>query len=262
MKTARLFLALAAMLPAASHGAATIAADNASDAAYNDGWTTGDNGGSLFGAWTISTSSGNSGQNGVFIGTSANNGTPVSGNIDVSSESFGMYANSSQTVAAVRSFTVGGPNASAVLGLDQFFSLKMDNGNIATGASVGFGLQNSGGTNRLEFYFQGGDSNYTVNLGGTEYDTGIGFTDDGLDISFRQDAANGYQLIVGATTFTQANFQALGGSDISQFRLFNFNSGSGSANDAFFNSFAVTPEPSRAMFLAIGIAGLIFRRRR
>lgn len=254
-----LTLASAVLIPCLGQGAATFADDNASDAAYNGPgfWQTGDNGGNLFGPWTLSAS----GTAGHFIGNSALNGSGASGNINVAGESFGMYANAGGLSEAVRGFTVGGPNTSNVLGVGQIFVLRMDTGFIDSGSTVGFGLQNSSGTNRFEVYFKGGSANYFVN-NGTEQATSVPFTADGLDISFRQDASNGYELKIGATTYTQADFGVLSGSDISRFRLFNAGAGAGSSKDAFFNSFAVVPEPSRVLLIGLGATALVFRRRR
>jgi len=64
-----------------------VAFDNASAAAYDDGWLSGDNGGTGFGAWTVQGSGGNDPANfGRFIGSStANDGGDSNGDGDINS---------------------------------------------------------------------------------------------------------------------------------------------------------------------------------
>ena len=67
--------------------AAPVASDNAGN--YSS-WTTGTNGGTGFGAWTLSSSDGSSGQ---FLGNSANNGG-YEGKTGVGNPAFGFYSDS------------------------------------------------------------------------------------------------------------------------------------------------------------------------
>lgn len=90
--------------------ATVIAQDTASDAVYDDGWQTGDNGGFGFGAWTIrTTTGGNDAFNGVFVGSSTGNGDGDSngdGDINTSpgNRALGLYANSGNAAVAFRAF--------------------------------------------------------------------------------------------------------------------------------------------------------------
>ena len=246
----------------ASYGAA-VASDNASNVLYNGGRIdTGENGGSGFGTWTVTPGS-NSGFAGNFEGSS-----------DAGSDSWGFYANTSNTSSAVRTFTTGGPSNVNFLAFQESFSLTMDNNSINNGGTVGFGLQNSSATNRLEFYFLGGDSAYTVNIGGTAYllngaggRPNLPFTSTGLSITYFQQASNAFTLSItrlsdnALFTVTNATTQSLAASDISQVRLFNFNAGG--SNDQFFNNLVVVPEPTSAMLLgASALASMFMMRRR
>ena len=67
-------------LPTLTASAAQIASDNASQPAYADGWQAGDNGGSGFGPWTITSTAGGL----TAIGSSTANGDmqPPTGDID------------------------------------------------------------------------------------------------------------------------------------------------------------------------------------
>lgn len=233
---------------------ALLATDNAGN--YSS-WANGNNQGSGFGAWALSGTA----NSGFFIGSSANNGNPMpSGNIDTSGKAWGLFANSDTTASAVRPFT------GSALAANEQFLIRMDNGLIQNGGTVGFGLQNSSGANRFEFYFVGGGSGYTINIGGTIINTGIGFTDDGLSLVFAQGAANAWALDVTPAGGSTSHFSGtLAASDISQLRLFNFNAGNGGASDAFYNDIQVVPEPVNLAFGTFGVlllAGGIWRQAR
>lgn len=208
--------------------------DIASNSPYSDGWQTADNGGTNFGAWTLSTT--NSSNAGHFRGNSANNGDG-NGDINTGGVALGMYANNGGTSNAVRPFL-------STLIPGTVFSLKMDNGYIESGGSVGFGLQNASGENLLEFYFRNGQANYKYNDNSGEQDTGLGFTDDGLTIEITLLSSTTYQLTVtsnagGSFTTSGTLKNPAGGQAIAQFRLFNSNAGDGGQRDAFFNNFSV-----------------------
>src|SRR5689334_17143483 len=81
----------------------TPASDNASNAAYSDGWTTGDNGGTGFGAWTLT-----DGDGGHYVGATG-----------LGNNTFGLF-NTFQTTTtdAVRPFT-------GSLGAGQTFSIDL-----------------------------------------------------------------------------------------------------------------------------------------
>lgn len=201
--------------------------DQANNATYDGGWTNGLNGGNGFNAWSLSPAS-NTGNAGFFIGSS---------NINTGGESWGTYANSGQTASAVRPFSADLPVGGTV-------SFSMDNGNIQTGGTVGWGLQNSSGNNLLEFYFVGGQTDYKINNSAGEQGTGIGFTNGGLTMQFTLQTATTYQLVVtplggSSSTFSGSLKNPAGGQAVNRLRLFNANAGSGSANDAFYNSLSV-----------------------
>ena len=164
--------------------------DDANNVAYGDGWQNGDNGGAGFGAWALSATSGSAGH---FRANSTSNGDGdgnSDGDINSNNFAFGMYANSGAVSNAVRSFT-----KSMIPG--SVFSIKMDNGFIDNGASVGFGIQNAAGENLFEFYFQGGQSFYQINDGdGNNQNTTLSFSDEGFNIQFTLLTATTYELSV------------------------------------------------------------------
>ncbi len=221
--------------------------DNANAATY-DSWASGDNGGTNFGTWTLS-ATGNVSQTGFFVGSSASNGDGdgnSDGDINVGGEAWGLYANSSQTTNAVRAFASN-------LVANSTFSIKMDNGFIDNGATVGFGLQNASGDNLLEFYYRGGDgtNSYKKNDLGGEANVGLGYTDEGLSLTFNFPTATTYTAVLtsvssGSTVSFSGSLKNPGanGQAISKIRLFNFNAGNGGTNNLFFNNLSVCYPPT------------------
>ncbi|MEM7624558.1 MAG: PEP-CTERM sorting domain-containing protein [Planctomycetota bacterium] len=222
-----------------------VASDDASDPVYDNGWNTGVDGGTGFGPWIVG---GSGPAGGGFIG----GGT----DIDVAGEAFGVFGNNGDLGEGIRDFDVA-------LTAGQTFSITMDNGGIDNGGTVGFGLQNAGGDNLIEFFFVGGTSNYTVNAGSAAGTT-PGFTASGLKIEVTPEAGGLYTLTIDElSNGSGVDHTVTGGlfnnSDqaISRLRLFNANGGP----DVFFNDLLVTPEPASAMLIAAGALAMLRRRR-
>jgi uncharacterized repeat protein (TIGR03803 family) len=222
----------------------TGAADDASEAAYSGGWTTGSNGGWGFGPWTLTATSTNAGNDGFFVGTSISNAFVTSPGIDVGGKSWGLYANTSNDATAYRGF--------ASLTTGSVFSVSMDNGLIDSGNSVGFVLRNGNATTnynanaRFEFLFLGGGSSYAVVDASGYNPIGVPFTGTGLRLVFTLGTNDTYTFTVidNATANTDTNIAGTlagaPGSTIDSVALYNRNAGSGPANDAFFNSLQIT----------------------
>ena len=190
-------------------------------------WTNGQNDNTTgFGAWALTASGGTAG---FFSGSSdVNNG---------GTRSWGMFASGGANLAsAIRPVTMGVGNT---------LSYSMDNGFIDSGKVVGFGLQNASGQNLVELLFIGGQSFYKINDNVLGFDTSIGYTNGGLDVSLTYTALNTYSITIttkaGATvTYTGRNFaNQVGGQSPAQIRFFNAGAGTGSSFDLFFNSLAI-----------------------
>jgi len=220
-------------------------ADNANNAPYSNGWQSADNGGTNFGAWTLSTQNSNPSTGGHFRASSTGNGDGDSngdGDIDSGGFALGMYANSGDVSNAVR------PLVQALIP-GSVFSLQMDNGWIEAGGTVGFGLQNASGENLLEFYFRNGEADYKYNDAANEQNTGLGFSDEGLTVQVTLLTATTYQLSVtrlagGNFTTTGTLKSPAGGQAIARFRIFNANAGSDGQRNAYFNNFSVCYPPT------------------
>jgi hypothetical protein len=102
------------------------------------------------------------------------------------------------------------------------FTLRFDNNWIDNGAKVGMALANSSGSNRLNFYFLGGATNYYVDDSIANRDTSWPYTGGGFLITLSLTGSNGYSMNIGGSSLTGT----LGGSGaISQLVVYNLNAG-------------------------------------
>ena len=145
-----------------------------------------------------------------------------------------------------------------------------------TGGQIGFNLQNSSGNNIFQFYFNGGASDYYINVwtgiaAGIQIDAGVGYTSSPLTLDYSQGSGNSwaFSILQGNTLLATLTSASTGDSiwqnGISQVDLFSLNGGNlGNQNDnAFFNNLMVTtPEPSTMVLGASGMATLLLLRRR
>jgi hypothetical protein len=243
-------IALFAGTPAAT--AAGPASDNAAKAAYNDGWQTGDNGGTDWGGgWTLFETGGNGG---YFVGTSQNNGFG-DGNIDTGNSTWGIWANGGAAAQATRPFD-------GTLSIGQSFVIDLDTGFIDSGGSVEFSLSGSGAPweqDHFSLFFRGGESTYKIATGlypnSTETDTGVAFTSTGLHVVFTLTGATTYSVALtpagGSMTVVNGT---LANAFLDRVSLYNIHAGTGSPYDAFFNNMSIIPEPTP--FALVGRGGV------
>jgi hypothetical protein len=251
-----LVTATALFITTMANQAAVIGSDLASDPAYDDGWQTGDDGGTAatFGPWNL-TSQG--AQSGGFIGDSTTlNPGNTGANINTSGESFGLFGHSGQTSEAFRDF--GGLS----LEVDQTFSVELAlnfrNGN------KGFDLRDA--SDNVIFNFNIGADDYTVNLAASGNGS-IGSTysaDTEFALSFHQSSLTG-----GTWTITRSG----GVADVDSgtysgvaenIKLYvSQTTGVGAAEDNLYvNSLQIVPEPTTGALVLTAFAGLCLRRRR
>jgi hypothetical protein len=247
--------------------AAALAADDASGAAYADGWQMGDNGGSGFGPWTL-TQGANSG---FVVGSAAGNGVGAVGpggsaasTIDTGSPgvSWGLFAAGSETAEALRPLTGGG------LAVGQHLTLDFDNGLVTTaGRSVGWGLR-AGTIQRFEFMLSAGKGTYGLVDASGLRDTGLVATRGGVHADLALTGPDAYALTVspvdtsaGPVTLT-GTLAGVKGQAIDRVQVFDFDAGAGTDNRVFLNSVAVTPEPGGGVIILAMGAGAWCRRRR
>jgi hypothetical protein len=169
-------------------------------------WSNSLTGGTGFGAWSLTSS----GSGGHFL---ANNST----NMNVGSTTgFGLWANNSGISTAIRNF-----NTAMVAG--DSLALRFDNNWINNGSEVGFALADSSGNVKFRFYFVGGQSNYRITDNTAARDTGLGYTDAGLNLTLTLTSATAYSLSTGNTNITGT--LATAGGAISRLIVENKNAG-------------------------------------
>ena len=245
----KLLVAVVASIAVSSGAlAANNASDNASTANYPGGiWTTGSNGGSGFGSWTL-TSTPAGGSAGSYIGGTA-----------IGNPSFGIYSsgNNAATMLALRPFTGGGLTAG------QSFSVTIGNTvTIENPGQIGLSLM-SGSSARWTLKFVGGGANWLLNDGGSDFGAGQAYAaSTPLTLTFTYNGGSSYSYTFG--TGIGNNFTA--GADISNLDGVQFFSTNQGINQNMgINNLSVVPEPSTYALLAlsaVSFGGYVARRRR
>ncbi|MFM1830103.1 MAG: hypothetical protein RLZZ558_443 [Planctomycetota bacterium] len=253
-------VAVAATMAASVQASIVVASDNASN--YGGGWTSGSNGGTGFGAWTLEMLGG--GYKGAFIGNPGNIGVTGMG-----SSAFALYANGSDASSsgsgmaqafAYRSFN----NA---LGVGDSFSLQWginwDQGSGDVGTK-GFRLFTGTGNNlAMTIYNYNSGAIGIQSASGTVSDIGFGYGTNAMTWTFTQTTATSVTVTAndrdGSGTYS-ATFAVNGA--LSRFALFTGNSNNGGNSEPYFNNFTINAVPAPGAAALLGLAGLVAGRRR
>jgi hypothetical protein len=219
----------------------TTASDNAADAAYVDGWQSGDNGGFGFGPWDL-----------AFFDTQGTGlfhdpqfiSSPVDGS-SLGAPAFALTTNQVDTSLARRTLA-------APIGVGQTFSADVD-GSALDPLALGFTTGNTFdlyGSNGIERF-----SLFTNNQYHNDHWTATGDTDTGIPagnsfhIDFTLVTTNSYDLVLlplggGTPLFTQAGAPLAGTMDvgIDTIRITAYGTGSSTdgSKEIFFNKLMIT----------------------
>jgi hypothetical protein len=230
----------------------TVAATGSASLSYawrknGVGWGTGN-------AWTFTPTNCSGPNDGYYIGDSSADGS----NSPAIGTAYGLYAANGNSAEAVRSFT----NLTAGQSVVIDYQNPRDMATNAPGTQPQFALRDSSGVARFQFYFNGGDNNYTIN-DSVISDSGIGYTSGGLHLVFTLVTADTYNLqvtrLANTNSFTYVG-RTLGGTPgnaLSQMRFFYRNSGGGMTafQDFFFNVLSVGGYSDNAANYSPGACG-------
>lgn len=265
-------LGASALLLASSAFAAIPNDDIADNSPYTSAnWAAGQNGGFGWGNWVHQVSAPTG-----FAGAFTAQFEGDLNNIKSPTRAWGSFANGSgvQKFAAFRRLQGDDFNTANLLN-GQSITMSIEHGGIQQGgfAGMGWGSRSftdadpqSGGISgatkdQALFGFYGGTSNYSLTDSLGTLDTGIGFTDAGLRVTFTltNSLSGSYSLSVvrlsDNAVFNFPNRQISGGIDA--ISLYNYDA---EEANVYFNSISLIPAPGAAALLGLG--GLIAARRR
>lgn len=246
----------------------TVASDNANN--YGDQWL--GNGGTGFDNWHF-ISDGANGSAGGFLAnkTSSNDLNHIASN--PSDNAWGSYANGNgfNQFEAYRGFASNSLDNSG-----DSFKVSFEHGAITQGGAAGFVLRNQNTHNaigdynqlsRFEFGFIGGGQHYSIFDGQGVIDTGINYTDAGLNLIFTLLTPELYQLDI-FNAFDNSLLQSRNGllsgnGSIDSVALYNRDT---ELANVYFNGLEINknisvPEPTTVLLLSIALALLMFRKR-
>jgi hypothetical protein len=247
-KRIRAHLFLVAVLAAGSARLApaiTVASDDASQAAYSNGWQAGDNGGTGFGAWTFAFSGLRSD---LLYDPQFIDRGPLSGD-HLGAPTFAMTtgarASQTDTSEVVRALT-------SQLAVGQTFSLDID-GSVLASSGMPFSMGNTFqlfGTDGQERFALFTSNQYHANnwTATGDADTGIPAA-NAFHVAFTLATANTYNLVLtpyggGAPLFSQtaAPLDGNAGSPIQSFRFSDYGTGSSAdgSKELFFDNLLIT----------------------
>ncbi len=188
-------------------------------------------------SWTITDTGGNDGA-GHYLGAPNNQngqGTNIALLNGTTSWALWSYGSTAQAIA--------NRTLPAVLGVNQSFSIDMQNGSISNGAKVGFALTDTNGTNYVEFQFIGGQNDYTAHDNSSaSRDLGIGYSNNGINFTFTLTSPTNYTVQVkryadGETAVSSGTLLSGGLGGIAKLYMWNIHAGND--NDVFFNNIFV-----------------------
>lgn len=247
----------------------TVASDNANN--YNEQWL--GNGGTGFDNWHFISDNAEGSAGGFMAKKSTNNdlnhitSNPIN-------KAWGSYANGDgfNQFEAYRGFA-----NNSLSNAGDSFKVSFEHGGISQGGAVGFVLRNQNIHNnigdynqlsRFEFGFIGGGQHYSIFDGQGVIDTGINFTDAGLNLAFTLLTPDLYQLDIFSgidNILLQSRNGVLNGSGtIDSVALYNRDAelANGYFNNLEINHAVVVPEPAVGLLMSLALLIIAFRKNR
>jgi hypothetical protein len=154
-----------------------------------------------------------------------------------STTGFGLWANNGGTSMATRNFNT--PMAAG-----DSFALRFDNNWVDNGGETGFALADSNGVVRFRFYFVGGTNNYSITDATTNRNSGLAYTDAGLNLTLTLTSSSAYTLSAGSSNITGT--LATAGGAISRLVVENKNAGSNTERNLYLGAMTHTRQISES----------------
>ncbi len=228
---------LLCLLPRFASGQETCHTAAASAAVYDNGWQPGDAAGPGFGSWQLATS----GSASYGLGSSATNGNGDDngdGDINTGGRSWRLSAANGGGVNATLSVTPG-------LGTGSRLRALLDHGTMSGSSTVGYSLRNAQGQEVLRIFYEGANFRYLVQDAQGNRQTGLTYSDEGLEIRLLVQAGGGYSLelvqLVGRTANISGQLKnvATGLRMVEQLQLYAYHGGQAVPAVSFFNGIEV-----------------------
>ena len=192
-----------------------IASDSA---AASTSWSSGSNGGTGFGAWSLEASTTNRGNAGWFLSNSRGG--------------WGFYANNEHWAAATRPLA-------APLAVGQTFTVRLRHGTVASPGDVGIALLDNNEVSYFRVRRTWSSDRYEVN--GQISDVPV--TTGSLDVEFTMTSATTYAArltpVGGSSYQLSGALPADGTNVINRFQAFNYSAGNGGGADFFITSMQI-----------------------
>ncbi len=206
----------------AHHGvgaSVTQAVDRAAHYA-GDGWVDGSGLGSGWGgAWFLQAF----GTAGHFLADA-----DVHSNLRLGDHAWGLWSQADALAEAIRPFA-------EPLGVGHRFEARLQNNWILEGAQgVGLALRDGAGDSRIQFYFNGGDEQYSVADRDGARPSGVSWSDDPLSISIEVLSHEAYRLWV-----NEIEIDGFYEGELQELRLWSFNGGETPEYDFYFDDLRI-----------------------
>ncbi len=237
--------------------AAVIGTDNASAAAYDDGWTEGDDGfitgDGAFGQWFMP---GDSATHGHEIGDSTQVAGGSGANINSSGKSFRMWAHNGDYTDAYRFLDPDGLSMGQTFSLDLAVNFR--------GGFKGMDLRGASGGDPTIFNFNiGGDDYNVANAATGNGSIGNAYSNNtAFHLSFTQTSLAGGTWSItrtgGVNDFDTGTYLGVARS----IKLYIGGQGSAPEDDLYVNNLSIIPEPSCLALIGMGCSTLAFWRRK
>lgn len=209
-------------LTVSSRGASP-AHDDASDAAYADGWKDGSNGGSGFAPWKLEAPSNPHWDSAFFAAP----------------EGWGIAANYGDTFSAYRELLPGGPDGTGNLAAGQSITLNLRSNSISRRkGAVGVAFLDSQRNERLNLVCRE-DQNYMVHDDSGDHEINLAYTKNPLKITLTQRGNHLFTLAIEPEGEPAVDYSGSNAGGFAVLRFWNYTAGEKNGSSVYFDHLQV-----------------------